>query len=292
MTTKKFLITTAVFVCTLTLPVVMLSSAYAVSPTPKPTIKTAISPSPTANITVTDITTPGALDKLRQIELLKEKIATKVAQLREKEKAAAVGKITRIDKTTISISSRTGQKNILTAEDTLYYSFENGTREDSSQKKISEGATITIFGYSETGKDTITAKYIYIEPDQMRISGKVSDVDKTNYTVTVNGHDGNYVVDIETYTKMTVISQGKGKEKAGFSRLSVGDIIQATGTVNAKDPERLSAGRIIIVKLASITPSISPSPSPTIKLTPTPTQKPKTAPSPTPVKKTTPTASQ
>ena len=63
------------------------SPSFAQTKTPFPTSKPSLIPTDT-----------GIIDKLKQIEILKEKIATRVAEVRNQQKGAMFGKIISVEK--------------------------------------------------------------------------------------------------------------------------------------------------------------------------------------------------
>lgn len=223
----------------------------------------------------------GVVDKLRKIEQLKEKIATRVAQLRENEKGATQGTVKKIENNQITIIHN-GQGEIINySEDTLFYSLTKEGKTETSIKKVNEGQNIVIFGYFDEKKEILSAKYVYLTPDaSFKIIGKIIDIDKSNYTITIK-QPRELKVDIETSTKNYLISKDNTLVKGGFSKFKIGDIIHVQGVINSKDENTITATRILL-GLPGLSPSLSatPSPSPTtVKKSPTPTNK--TTPKPT-----------
>lgn len=218
--------------------------------------------SASVSATTASPTPDGAIEKLKQIEQLKEKIATKVAELREKDKRAVAGNVKKITGTSFLIADRKGNEYTISySDDTTFYAVTVGEKKETSAKKIKEDDTIVVFGYTATDKTTLSAKYVYQETPLKRIIGKIVDIDKTNFTITVKDKEGNQAVDIESFTKMTVYTKSKGKQKGGFSKFKIGDIIHVAGRVDKKDTEKLSASFIITLPNPSqgATPAVSPS---------------------------------
>lgn len=194
---------------------------------------------------VTDATPSSTvIDNLKKIQNLKEKIATKVAEIRQKEKTGIFGIIKKIDKTQITVTAKNQDKSFTLTEDTIYYSLTDGTKKESSLKNLKEKDSITIFGYYDEGKTVLSAKYIYIEKPNLHLTGKIADIDKTNYTLTLKDPRGNTLVDIENFTKMSVFSKEKGLVKIGFSKLNIGNTIHLIASQNAKEENRVTALRI------------------------------------------------
>lgn len=234
----------------------------------------------------TDIPTPtgdsdtGVIDKLKQIETLKEKIATKVAEIRENEKGGVTGSVKKIDGNNIVLTTRKGENSFIFNEDTLIYTLSNGKKSDAAVKNLREGDTATALGYFNETKDTFSAKYIYIQEPFLRISGKIADIDKKNYTITVKDKSGDVIVDIETYTRTIAFTPPKGSGKSGFSKYKVADFVYIWGIPNQKEENRMSAQRITLIPSVDITPTpeteeklkLTASPANTINPTAKPTE--------------------
>ncbi len=206
------------------------------------------------------------IDKLKKIELLKEKIATKVSELRNKEKNAMSGTVNKINGNSLALTTITGEQSITILDDALIFSMADGTKTESSLKKIITGNNITVFGYNNQSISSFEAKYIYLNRITKRNTGKITDTDKSNYTITVKDPQGNITVDIETYTKIFTYNKEKGLIKGGFSKLKAGDLVFLSGTPNSKEDNRISATRIIVFSFGNPLPTITSEP----ETTPTP----------------------
>lgn len=242
-------------------------SISAATPSPKPTLNTgtpSVSPS------------NPLIDKLKQIETLKEKVATKVAEIRAQDQAAIYGSVNKISANSISVNTSQGNRTISYSEDTIFYVLTETGRTDSSIKKITEGDNISVFGYLADDKTTLAAKYIYIELAYFHVIGKIADIDKDNFTITVNDKSSNIVTDIETYTKISTVGADGIKLKIGFSKLKTGDLVHLSGLSTKKDTGRVSAYYIIVIpppKEIGPTPTGSINPSPTKQSSPSATPK-------------------
>lgn len=267
--------------CTLFLLVSSPVMAQTVKPSPivSPTAKTPksarVTPTPEENL----------LDKLKQIKILKEKIATKVAQLREQEMAAIAGTVQSIGEDTMTISSIKGERTITLSEDVQVFLLSQGSRKESTADTIKEGNTIAAIGYVESAKQTLVASYIYIQNRSLsHFVGKIADIDRTNFTVTVKSKQQELLVDIEKNTRTTIYDPKQDALiRSGFSKLSVGNVVHVAATPNAKEENRFSAIRIAALNFdfgdqpaatATPTKAASRSTTPTKKAAVSPTAKP------------------
>ncbi len=232
------------------------SITYAATPSSQPTSSISLESS-------------DLIDKLKQIEILKEKIATKVAEIRNNEKAARFGNIKKIDKNTVTVSTKKGDQTVYFSDDTEIYTLAKAEKAKIQANKLAEGDRITAFGYFDTDKTTINAKYIYVMPNTLSLIGKITDKDSKNFTISMNTNEGQTViVDIETHTKSYSLDLAKkALVKTGFSKLNKENIIRVVGLPNEKEDNRISATRIL---LTTTTPKSTPSESATSSATPNP----------------------
>lgn len=212
--------------------------------------------SPTLEISTPTTASSSIVDKLRQIKILKEKIATKVAEIREKDKRAVLGIVKKIQSSDIIVTSGQTDRSISFSEDTLFFLLSKEGKSEASLKKIKEGDTISAYGYLSEDNKLLSAKYIYLQTPATHLTGKTADIDNKNYTITISTTQGNQIIDMETYTRTFIYTKDKVKKPAGFSKLKLGDIVHLVGTLDAKEPGKIHATKILIIApLAQTTPT-------------------------------------
>jgi len=219
-------------------------------------------------------------NRQQQIEELRQRVATKAAELREQMKRVITGDIKSINDTTIVITTKNGDKTVLTDENTTFIRLGAGGRQKITLDDLAVGNTISVFGQLDQDSGKITAKIIIAKVIPLNIDGKVSAVDLNDGTITVQTpKKGLFIVDVETYTKILIWEKSKGMQKLGFSKIKVDDRVHVNGTVPAKPKageNRLSANRILVLPgkavgiVGSPTPSSTPLPSPTATPSATP----------------------
>lgn len=217
--------------------------------------------------------TQETINKLKQIEILKEKIATRVAQIRENEKGGVAGLIKKIAGNAITVSDRRGEKSLTVSEDTVFYVLKKNIKTESALNKLLEGDSIAALGYYNETKDIFSTKYIFVQENISHFIGKITDIDKPNFTIGVKAKEGLQTVDIETYTKITNYTKGKGSVKIGFSKFKLGDTVHVIGTPNTNQSDRISALRILILptfesSTSTLSATINPSKTATSTATP------------------------
>lgn len=202
------------------------------------------------------------IEKLKQIEIFKEKIATKVAQVRNEDKGAIYGQIKSIENNNIVVTSLKNDRKINFSEDTLIFKLDNNIKKEAKSADFKKDIFISAFGNYNDNREILLAKFIYIEEYLTRIAGKITDLDKANFTLTVKANSAVYLIDIEKYTKTIIFEKGKGIVKGGFSKFKVGDSVFTVVTPNTKEENRFFADRIILLSVLPLTPTLTPSLSP------------------------------
>lgn len=214
-------------------------------------------------------------ERQEQIKELRERVATRVAELREKMRRAWLGDIKSITGTTIVLTTKQGDKTVLTNEDTIFLRIRAAGRRKITLADLSVGEEIVAFGQvaGETGE--MTAKVIIARVFPVKINGKVTAIDVEGGTITVQAlRRGSFIVDVETTTKILVWEKGKELTKSGLSKIKVGDRVHVHGTTPTKPKEgekRITANRILVLPGRAVgitgekpaTPAASPKTSPT-----------------------------
>lgn len=238
---------------------------------------------PTATVKPTQSSTASA-----QLEELKARLATKVAELRTVVKRAMFGTVKTVSVSSATVETKTKDIKIELTDDVTVSQIISGKRTTLSLEDLEPQDEITVFGTYDETLDLLKAQYIFIENTSaaVRLSGIIADVDTEEFAVTFNTKEGRSVVaDIEKGTKTVIWSAESGIVKGGFSKLAVGDTIHITGTPVAKKENHYSAVRVldlgnitgaVTTPITSDTPPASP--SATVKPTPKATVKPTTTP--------------
>lgn len=230
-----------------------------------------------------------------KLEDLKERLATKVAELRQLTKRAIFGTVKTTSVSTFTVETKASDVKIELTDDIKVIQFIKGKRTTLTTDDIAKGDTVVVFGDYDTGLELLQAKVVFIQGAlPVRISGVVTATDAKAFTVTIKTKEGQpYIVDVEKTTTALGWTKEKGVVKSGFSQIAVGDMVHVLGTPVAKKENQLTGIRILSLgNLSGVTPTATPEPTDT----PTPTEKPTSkvtptkATSTTTTTKTTPTA--
>jgi len=200
--------------------------------------------------TSSSIISPTATIEEKDIQNLKEKIATKVAELRERNNKAVSGFVTSTSDSTIKIKDENDVEYQIKLDDALtkYYQITGTQAKEIKSSDIKKGSFIITTGV-ENDK-VITANTIYVDEMFLVKSGKITEVDKSNFALKVISSDkDNYTLEIETTTKQQMVNvKTLGAETAGFSKIKEGDtihfVVKKTG--NEKD-NTYTAVKILVI---------------------------------------------
>ena len=182
---------------------------------------------------------------------LKEKIATKVAELRKKNQKAVAGTIKSIKAKIITIVTADDSEYEVKVDDTLtnIYLVSGTTKKEIKLTDLEKGNYIIVNG--PTLDKSIDANSIYLDEEYEVRSGTISEVNKDDFSIkVVTTLKDTYTLDIENKTTQQLMNiKTLALEKIGFSKMKEGDtvhfVVKKTGT-EGKD-NRYSALKIVII---------------------------------------------
>lgn len=224
-------------------------------------------------------------DATKKIEDLKDRLATKVAQLRTSERRAIYGTVKSTSITSFIVETKMKDVKIELTDEIKVIQYLKGKRTALTTDDVAKGDSVSVFGSYDTTLDLLKASFVFIQgPIQERISGMVTARDEKEFAITITTPQGQtYTIDIEKATKTLAWDREK-KEivKSGFSKIASGSIIHVVGTAVPKQEHRISADRILDVGNLNVPAgqAIQPSPTPTEK---------EASPAASPTKQSTPT---
>lgn len=210
-----------------------------------------------------------------KIDDLKERLSTKVAELRQSAPKAIFGTISDVGVSNITVDTQQKGIKIELTDDISVAQILNGKRTDLTTDDLDENDVVSVFGDYDSTIDILKASHIFIESknNPQRIHGFIKEIDDENYQLAIEGVDGQtYAVDIETTTDTMEAASDGTIEESGFSKLETGMFVSILGTVDDEDDSLYSADRILVIKTGKTpTPTVEePTEAPTKKVTPTP----------------------
>ena len=185
------------------------------------------------------------------IQDLKEKVANKVAEIRKKNNKAIAGRVTESAGQTIKIETNDKNSFDIKLEEgglTKYYQITGAQQKEISSTDIEKDDYVIATGV--INDKTITANSVFTDQEFLVGSGKISEVDSTNYIVKVVATDKTvYTLSIETFTKQQIINiKSLEMERIGFSKIKEGDSIHFVAKVNGDEKNNeFSVEKILVV---------------------------------------------
>lgn len=185
----------------------------------------------------------------KTIENFKEKIANKVAEIKRNNSRAVVGKVFNIISDIIKIKKINNEEYEIRLDEALtkYYKISGVNQKEIKKEEIKKDDYLIVAGL--INDKFITANSIFIDQPYIAESGKIVEVDKENYNITILSADKTtYKLSIEDTTKQKILNiKTLDLEKAGFSKIIAGDSIHFVAQ-DVKDENGLyKAEKILIV---------------------------------------------
>lgn len=194
---------------------------------------------------------PTKTDEAKEIQSLKEKIATKVAELREKNNKAVSGTVTEISGKKIKIKT-TDEESFeikFDSELTKFYQITTGQKKEIKFQDLKKGSYVIVTGV--INDKIVEANAVYIDELFIVGSGKISEVNKEDFYIkVVTSEKENYTLDIETFSKQLIMNiKTLEIEKVGFSKIKEGDTIHFVVKKSGLEKEinRYAAQKVLIL---------------------------------------------
>lgn len=196
---------------------------------------------PTPNPTSENVT-----EKLsNQINDLKDKIASRVAQLKLVEKKGFVGTIKDASSTQLTVTDMAGEDRAIDVDEIT--KFTSSGDDSFGVSDLKKGMKVSIIGLYNKDSERLLARFINTYTMPLYLSGTISEVNKTDYTITLAMEDGkSYLVDIESVTKTNSFDKENNSEKSGFSQVEKGTRAFVIGYPDKKEANRMVATRILL----------------------------------------------
>ncbi|HET9947004.1 MAG TPA: hypothetical protein VFQ63_02980 [Patescibacteria group bacterium] len=204
----------------------------------------------------TDTPTPTPNNLEQQVSNLKDKIASRVAQLNLVDKRGIIGTVTDVTQTQITLSDLNGNIRFVDVDELTKFSSPTA-KSNFGISDITKGSQVGVIGLYNKESRRILARFVDVQVNPVLISGAISDIDKTNYNLTVMTPDKKtYTISIENITKTVSYTKDGGVVKSGFSKNQVAERIVVEGFVDIKNANTIIASRIILFPDLTINPAI------------------------------------
>ncbi|MBI4078697.1 MAG: hypothetical protein HY429_00125 [Candidatus Levybacteria bacterium] len=180
-----------------------------------------------------------------QVSELKERIASRVAQLKLVERRSIIGKVTDVSGTQLTIKDIHEKDRFVDVDELTKFSSPSA-KESFGISDITKGTTIGILGLHNKESKRLLARFVGVVVLPVFLHGVVTDIDAQNFAFTVAGKSDTYTIDFETSTRsLTYNSEEDMLERSGFSKITVGQRVSITGYESKADKNRIAASRVL-----------------------------------------------
>ncbi|KKQ74689.1 MAG: hypothetical protein US96_C0028G0013 [Candidatus Woesebacteria bacterium GW2011_GWB1_38_5b] len=207
--------------------------------------------------------TGSTIPSSKTLDAIKDKVASRVAELNLVEKRGIIGTVDEISDTQIIVTTLSGKRRIVDVDEFTVFS---GNLEGISD--IEKEDVISILGLYNKDSERLLARYINSFSIPLYLTGVISEVDSDNFTITLTTKDKeNYIVDVERITE-TFEFDRNSLENSGFSNFETFKNAFIIGFEDEDEEGRITASKIIVFPNSPKDPNIeidlqkSPSPIP------------------------------
>lgn len=190
------------------------------------------------------IPTSDEIEKIAsKIDLIKDKVASRVAELNLVERRGIVGIVEDTSDTKITVTDLNDKIRIIDVDELTKFSSE----EDNSFgiSDIKKGSKISSLGLYNKESQRLLARFINEISIPLFLHGVISEIDQDEFTVTLLTEDGTtYTIDIEKITKTFNYDDGE-LASSGFTKIKKSENAIVLGFPDPKKTGRLTASRII-----------------------------------------------
>lgn len=204
----------------------------------------ALEPTSTPAASKTDTPSAQVDDKIQN---LKDKLATKVAELRESQTRGFYGAIEVLTKTNFTLVTGSGEIKVRYEPEVAIFKIDGQNKKTAGKiTDLKNTVSASVLGVFDPETKQHTAKTIILQTLPKFYSGVITSVDKTKATLQIKSGDADLTVDYEKTTVANEYDQAEAKfKKSGLSRMAVGDQMLIWGTQNKDDPKNISAARLV-----------------------------------------------
>jgi len=220
--------------------------------------------------TPTPITTPTQGD-IQQIDDLKTRIASRVAQLKLVEKKGIIGTVTDATNSQITLTDINGNIRFIDVDELTKFSNPSITGTSFGISDINKGMTIGVLGLYNKQSRRILARQISVLTIPKILIGAVSSVDNKNFNFYIVSEDNKKTfIDVETITKTYSSNTGSPFVSAGFSKIKIDESVVIIGFPDKQNPDHIIASRVLLFPDVPKNPKINyiPALNPGTSITP------------------------
>ena len=185
-----------------------------------------------------------------KIKELKDKLASRVAELNLQTKKMIQGEIKTLSDQKIILTNNNIEINVNLDDDTtLTQQTGDGKKKTIKVDSMKSGQNIFTWGSFNSGTNVMTASNITVVDMPAIIIGRIKSIDSKNYQLIVTEGNKDILVDHNFSTKDLILNKDYNTAKGGFSKFAEKQLVYVFGynTTDKNDKPMLSAQRIIIL---------------------------------------------
>ena len=198
----------------------------------------------TSSFAASPTVTPEPSQETAQLDELKTRIASKVAQLNLVEKRVIAGTVTDISGTQIAIDDIKNEKRYIDVDELT--NFSSPSSKSFGLSDISKGDVISAIGLYNKQSKRIMAREIDIIVLPVFFQGAITALNSKDYTFELTGETEKISVSVETVTKTLQYTADSGIKSAGFSKLVNDENTIVFGYWDKQVKNQILATRIIL----------------------------------------------
>ncbi|MBP9717021.1 MAG: hypothetical protein KBD51_03725 [Candidatus Levybacteria bacterium] len=216
------------------------------------------------------IPTSEEIEKIsNKVDALKNKVASRVAELNLIERRGIIGIVEDVNDTQITITDLNNKTRIIDVDELTKFSSEDDDSFGISD--IKKGSRISALGLYNKESHRLLARFVNEKNLPLFLHGIITETDEDEFTATLLTEDGKeYLIDVEKITKTFTYNDGE-LDTSGFSKIEKMQNGIVIGFLDPKENNRLTASRIITFPDLPANPNIPVMVDNDTKSTPTPT---------------------
>ncbi len=218
----------------------------------------------------TKVPSSSDLEKItNRVDQLKNKVASRVAELKLVERRGIVGIVEDVSENQITVNDLNNKRRIIEVDELTKFSSEDNDTYGISD--IKKGSKISALGLYNKESQKLLARFVNEISIPLFLHGVITEKDDEEFTLKLLTEEGkNYTVDVERITKSYSYNDGE-LDTSGFSKIETMKNIILIGFPDPKKNDRLTASRLIIFPDVPKNPNIpviendtrsTPTPSP------------------------------
>lgn len=188
---------------------------------------------------------PTDEESLKQIEKIKDLVASRVAELKLVDKRGILGTVTSTTNSQIALTDVNGNKKIVDIDEITKFSDEDNKEYGISDVK--KGDMLGIMGLYNKDTERLLARFVdTIATVPTHFEGVITSIDKVNFQLHAVDENGNErILDVVPTTKSFNYTKDQGQLKSGFSKFAEGERVFASGFMDSKVKNQINSSRII-----------------------------------------------